>query len=423
MANYQRNHYVPQWYQYKFLDEEKAEKKFYYLDLRPGFKVGSNGKKYPRKSVLRWGPPSCFCQDNLYTTSLPGLSPTDIEERFFGHIDSTGREAVTYFEQFQHPSADQDAFMNFLPYMSVQRLRTPKGLRYLASITKPRDRNLLLYAMADLHRMHCALWTECVWSIVDASQSATKFILSDNPVTFYNQGCFPASKWCRGFSDPGIWLDGTHTIFPLSSTKALILTNLSWARNPYGNPLRARPHPELFRGAMFNFTTIQTGRLLSEDDVLAINHVIKSRADRYIAAEEREWLYPETKMSHRRWDDIGRSFLLMPDPRSITFSSETFIGYKDGRSEAFDEYGRRPWHRNYGDQSRHDYEWLTFHAFKGEYARIFGPRRRGVAYEFSGKEREVDDDDYHAYNLSLEQSYKAKMKEYKKKLAEEKARL
>lgn len=406
---------MPQWYQYRFFQNEQKENKFYYLDLKPEYITAPNGKGYSRKSILRWGPPSCFAEDNLYTTKFPGWESTEIEEKFFGKIDSNGNDAVEYFSTFDHPSADIDAFHAFLPYMSVQKLRTPKGLSYLKSLIGTNDKNNLLFKMQELHKMHCALWAECEWSIVDASNSPTKFILSDNPVSVYNQGCFPESKWCRGFNEPGIWLNGTHTIFPLNINKALVLTNLSWARNPYGNPTKERPHSELFRPAMFNFMNIQTGRFLGEQDVLSINYIIKKRAYRFVAAAEKEWLYPEKYIENKHWDHIGHSYALMPDPRSMTFSSETLIGYDNGRSDAFDEYGRKPWHGDYKDKERHSYEWDTFHAFQGEYARLFGPKRRGLTYEFGNKNMSVDNDDYHAYHLRLEQKFKPKIKSWRKR--------
>lgn len=71
------------------------------------------------------------------------------------------------------------------------------------------------------------------------------------------------------------------------------------------------------------------------------------------------------------------------------------------RSEAFDEYGRRPWHKSYRDQELHKREWRTFHAFQGEYARLFRPRRRGMCFEF-GHEGEEDSADFHQYHLKLE---------------------
>ena len=191
------------------------------------------------------------------------------------------------------------------------------------------------------------------------------------------------------------------------------MTNLSWARNPYGNPLKERPHSQLFRTAMFKFTDIQTGRLLSEQEVLAINYIIKSRADRYIAAAKKEWLFPENTLANKRWDKIGKSYLLMPDPRSMTFSSEIIIGYDDKRADFFDEYGRKPWHDDYNDKERSEYEWETFHAFQGEYARLFGPKRRGVSFQFGDLDKSEDSDDYHKYHLSLEQRCKTNMRKWK----------
>ncbi len=414
MPDYSRNHYIPKWYQYLFLPDDVREKKFFYLDLTPD--TVSNGKKrYKRKALLRWGPSKCFYERDLYTTKFGEWESTEIEEKFFGKVDNFAVAAVEYWSNFKNPSADKKSFENLLLYMSIQKIRTPKGLKYLANLVKLSDKNMVLFKLQELQQLFCALWTECVWSIVDASQSETKFIISDHPVTVYNQGCFPRSKWCLGANDPGIWLNGTHTIFPLSINKALLLTNLSWIRNPYSNPLTKRPHSELFRGAIFNFTSIQTGRILSEEEVVAINYIVKQRAYRYLAAAKEEWLYPEKKFNFRRWDEIGSSYILMPDPRSVSFSSEMFIGYENGRSVAFDEYGRRPWHHDYADKKRHDYEWHTFHAFQGEYARLFGPKRRGFAFEFGGKGKTEDSEDYHAYHLSLEQRHKPYIKKKRKR--------
>ena len=265
--------------------------------------------------------------------------------------------------------------------------------------------------------MHCALWSECVWCIVDASKANTKFILSDNPVTVYNKGCFPKSHWCKGVNDPDIWLNGTHTIFPLSLNKALILTNLSWARNPYGTPTKERPNPRLFDDTFFNFTAIQTNRFLSDDEVILINYIIKKRCYRYIAASKKEWLYPENHVNIKKWDDIGSKYVLMPDPRSMTFTSEIYIGYKNRPPDAYDSYGRKPSDHRFNDKAQKDQEWETFHAFQGEYARLFGPKRRGITYEFGGEvlEEKVDSEDFHAYHLSCEQQFKKKKKRRKKK--------
>lgn len=405
MMDYRRNHYVPEWFQYRFLPHELREKKFYYLDLKPETVI-SEGHQYKRSALLRWGPTNCFHERDLYTTKFGSWQSTEIEQEFFGKVDALGRDGVEYFSSFQHPSVDSKALRALLPYMSVQKLRTPKGLAYLAKLVRLTDKNLVLFKLQELQLIFCALWTECVWSIADASEAETKFLLSDHPITVYNQGCFPVSKWCHDFSDPDIWLSGTHTLFPLNLDKLLILTNLSWVRNPYGNPLKPRPNPNLFRPAMFNFMDIQTGRKLSDVEVNEINFVIKMRAYRYIAAVRKEWLYPEKKIPTQHWNKLGMGYLLMPDPRSVTFSSEVVIGYKDKRADWFDAYGRKPWQRGYNDKSQHDEEWETFHAFQGEYARVFGPKRRGLSYELDQLDNAEDSPDFHAYHLKLEHKFK-----------------
>jgi hypothetical protein len=48
-------------------------------------------------------------------------------------VDSTGKKAVEYFGNFKHPDYDHAAFQPLLLYLTVQKLRTPKGLDYLAA--------------------------------------------------------------------------------------------------------------------------------------------------------------------------------------------------------------------------------------------------------------------------------------------------
>jgi len=404
---YRKNHYVPEWYQRRFLANDAGEKKFYYLDLNPDTVV--RGKhSYKRNELLRWGPPSCFYEYDLYTTKFGEWESTEIEENFFGTVDGAGSKSIEYWSNFKHPDADQEAFHDLMLYMSIQKLRTPKGLDYLANLVKLSDKNKVLFKLQELQQIFCALWTETIWSIVDASSSNIKFILSDHPVTVYNTGCFPLSKWCRGFRDPEVWFTGTHTLFPLDLEKMLILTNLSWVRNPYENPLKNRPHSKLFRPAMFDFRQIQTERLLTEVEVCEINYVLKKRAHRYIAAAQKSWLYPEKDIPSKYWNRLGKGYLFMPDPRSVTFSAEVVIGYDDKKSDSFDEYGRKPWNPEYGDKQRQDKEWKTSGAFKGEFARVFGPKRRGRAFSFGVLENEEDSLENHAYNLELERKLKPK---------------
>jgi hypothetical protein len=359
---------------------------------------------------MHWGPVRCFVQEDLYTTRFGAFESVDIEKYFFGKVDSDAPAALDYFANFSHPSADGDAFRALLTYMSVQKLRTPKGLSMLKAMSGSPSQNALLLQLQRVSQMYCALWTECIWSIVDASASATKFIVSDHPVTVYNKGCFPGSKACAEFRDPEVWKTGTHTIFPFDLNRCLILTNLSWVRNCYGNPMRDRPHPELFRSAIIDFRHIQVGRSLAEGEVIEINHVIKSRAYRYVAAAEKEWLYPERRLGGVRWDRLGGGLLFMPDPRGVSYSTGVYMGFRDGSATAFDTYGRRPWHKDFdADAGVDEVEWNGLHAFQGEFARRFGRRRRGASFEFDRLETE-DSEEYHRELLRNEGRCKSLMR-------------
>lgn len=263
-TQYRHNHYVPEWYQKRFLPIGQINQELHYLNLKPGVFHDPRGIAHPIRSVRRLGFSHCFAEKDLYTTRFGAEESTKIEQVFFGQVDSKGRNAVEYFTNFTHPSVDGDAFNNMIIYMSTQKLRTPKGLDWLSNRVGTSDKNQILNLMLELRQLYCAIWTECVWLIADASQSNTKFIVSDHPVTVYNRVCGPRSQWCRNPNDPDIRFQGTHTIFPLTLDRVLILTNLSWVRNPYQSELGMRPNPVLLRPAMFKFTDIQTMRYLSE---------------------------------------------------------------------------------------------------------------------------------------------------------------
>jgi hypothetical protein len=96
----------------------------------------------------------------------------------------------------------------------------------------------------------------------------------------------------------------------------------------------------------------------------------------------------------------------MPDPRPINLGGEIFIGYRDGRSTSFDAYGRRPWQSGYDEESKGLKEGPSLDAFKGEFARLFGPYRRSRAFGHGDMDKERDDDDFHDYHLSLEAKQK-----------------
>ena len=394
---YRRNHYVPQWFQKRFLPP--GQQKFFYLDMRPEAVARGNRLDVRRRDLLRWGPKRCFMQQDLYTTMFGSLPNTEIEQHFFGDIDSGGNKGVEYFSTFEHPDADGDAFNNIIRLMSIQKLRTPKGLEVLRQVVGA-DRNNTLIALQQLQNMYCATWSECNWQIVTAARSPTKFILSDHPVTVYNRRAPPGTSHCKGAFDPDIRLIGTHTIFPLDLERALILTNLSWLRNPFGDPLAVRPNPKLFRPTVFSFLEIQTGRELSEIEIQEINFIIKRRAHRYVSAAEKEWLYPERVLRNIGWYTLGGGDLFMPDPRSASFTTGIMVGYDNDIAEAYDPYGRMPGQPGYDDKVQSAKENQTFQAAQGVFAKKHGPRRRGRTYNMSGLDPEEDTPDMHQHHVS-----------------------
>lgn len=386
-TEYRSNHYVPQWYQRRFIPTGQVDRELYLLDLKPATFRDGKGARRRRKALKRTGTRRCFAIEDLYTTRFGGVESRDLERVFFGEVDTRGKRAVEYFAEYDHTSAKGDVLQDLMMYMSTQKLRTPKGLDWLVKQSGARRREDVLAALQRLRLLYGAIWTECVWLIADASRSATKLIVSDHPVTVYNRACSPKNPlWCKGPNDPDIRLHGTHTLFPLSSERLLILTNLSWACNPHRPLLEPRANPDLFRGAMFNFLEIQTRRELSEQEVRELNYIIKARAYRYIAAGREEWLYPERHVK-TPWRSLGGGYLLMPDPRPLTPGAEIIIGYSDGSTEAMDTFGRAPNERHFGREARSGAEHEAHGRWKREFEELFGPRRRGICWEDGRLER------------------------------------
>lgn len=412
---YRNNHYVPIWYQKRFVLDIQSDHELYYLNLNPPQFFDSKGKMHIGNAVRKLGFKHCFAEEDLYATQFGEITLTEIEKYFFGSVDKNGQRAVDYFAGFSYPWDGTHLSNEMVLYMSIQKLRTPKGLEWLSKQVGTKEKNLILRTMLEIQNLYCAVWTECVWLIADASQSDTKFIVSDHPVTVYNRRCGPRSGWCREYNDPDVRLHATHTIFPLSLEKVLILTNLSWVRNPYQSELKLRPNPDFFRSTIFKVLDIQTLRKFSEQEVREINFIIKSRAFHHIAAAKEEWLYPEKYVTKSDWYWYGHRYLFMPDPRSVAYGGQILIGHRDGTASAFDEYGRRPWQKGYtGFKSGVGDDWNTFHRFQGEFARLFGPYRRGRAFNTMRIDNERDDDEYHQYHLSLEEQNKHRWKNRKR---------
>jgi hypothetical protein len=82
--DFKHNHYVPEWYQRRFM--LPAQGNYWYLDLMPEVII-NNGHRYTRRELLPWGPGSCFAEHDLYTTRWGDEENVDIENFFWtrGH--------------------------------------------------------------------------------------------------------------------------------------------------------------------------------------------------------------------------------------------------------------------------------------------------------------------------------------------------
>lgn len=328
------NHYVPVWYQRQFF--APGASKLYRLDKSPEV-LSFPGGRTVVKDVAQLSPQKCFCTLDLYTT-LFGTQPNDeIEKYLFGSIDRLGATAVRAFSDGRHEEI-HPAFQDFFAYLDAQKLRTPKGLDWIKSRYPSLTQVDLMVEMQGLRTMHCTMWTEGVREIVSAEHSDVKFIVSDHPVTIFNAACPPDSASCSYPDDPSIEQIGSQTVFVLDPDHCLILTNLEYAQNPARTDLTTPRTNARYRGSgLVRTDAFIRSRFLSRDQVLAINHLLKIRAKRYVAAASEAGLFPERQF-HGSWRDIGS--VLMPRDELWQFGGEIYVGYKDGSTHYQDQFGR-----------------------------------------------------------------------------------
>ncbi|MCK5280881.1 MAG: DUF4238 domain-containing protein, partial [Cyclobacteriaceae bacterium] len=330
------NHYVPIWYQKRFL--LTGDTTYFYRNLFPETKTLSNDTVITLKDCHVRGPKKCFKKKDLYTTSFFGLLNDEIERYLFGEIDSNGAKAIQAFLD-NDISLIHDLFNAFFEYLDAQKIRTPKGLDWIKTKYSRLTQLQLMLEMQHLRQMHCTMWVEAVREIVSAENSDIKFIITDHPVTVYNPICPPDSIHCKYPEDPSIAFKGSQTLLPLDFDHCLILTNLEYAKEPKRTDLLVnRTNARHFGQTISRIDTMIRSRKLKSDEVSRINYILKARACQYIAAAKKEWLYPEHKIA-ANWKEIGK-VLLPPKNELCHFGGEIYVGYKNGSTHYQDEFGR-----------------------------------------------------------------------------------
>jgi hypothetical protein len=147
MTRYRHNHYVPIWYQRRFM--HAGQDRYYRLDLKPDEVVREN-VRYTRKALHHWSPDLIFAQDDLYTTKWEQVTNTEIEQFFFGQLDAKALVALEYFSSFKHPGAN------------VFCLRHPFRCRFVAEDFRVRIRatkQFAEFAVAGAEIQDCARGT------------------------------------------------------------------------------------------------------------------------------------------------------------------------------------------------------------------------------------------------------------------------
>jgi hypothetical protein len=327
-----QNHYVPEWYQKRFCPIGTFN---FFLDLcsthrRPD---GSPVCVAPR----RRSPKSSFWEQDLYVTRFGKYINDQIETVLFKGIDDSGANAIRAVvggdpvQMHQHLEA-------FFSYLGAQKLRTPKGLDWIRSRYPALSQVELMVELQHLIYINCTLWAEAVREVVSAEDSNVKFLVTDHPVTTFNVA-WPWESASRAvLNDAPVVLNGTQTIFALGANHCLILTHLPYAEAPCEVSLTARrENTRHFAPTLIRTDALIRSRRLRSDEVIVINHLLKARARRYIAAAESDWLYPERlTVTPGRIADV----LLPPKKGLWHFGGETYIGYKDGRVDYRDAFGR-----------------------------------------------------------------------------------
>ena len=335
MAIARDNHYVPRWYQKRFLEPGRAT--LTYLDLNPEVKMLDGGRSITMPALTERSTKGCFFQTDLYSTFFGTAVNDEIERSLFGDIDARGAHALRAFAATD-PAGWHEHFGSFFEYIDIQKLRTPKGLAWLAAQYPSLSQNELMLEMQGVRMLHTTIWTQCVREIVSAEDAATKFIVTDHPVTTFNHALPPEALQCAHPSDPGIALKATQTLFPLGRDQCLILTNLEYAQDPSTPPLVKRTFARNFRQTMTRTDKFIRRRRLTDLEVSRINRALKARARRYVAAGREEWLHPEQDATGP-WAELATT-LLPPHDELWGFGGETFVGYKDGTVHYEDAFGR-----------------------------------------------------------------------------------
>jgi hypothetical protein len=230
----EKHHYVPEWYQRRFLPVGAKDNNLWYLDCLPQPIPHLGGYHY-EKNPRRRGPDVSFHEPGLYMLHFGKLTTDVMERDFFGEIDRIGQLAVTAMSDFVFTKTASPNIQHLVQYLDAQKMRTPKGIDYLKAVAKTNDHETAVHLIRYLSQMHVTIWMEGVWEVFRLDHTKTKLLLTDHPVTCYNRHIAPGDAGCKHPFEPGIDLIGTQTLFPLGPERLLVISNLQFVRNHWIN--------------------------------------------------------------------------------------------------------------------------------------------------------------------------------------------
>lgn len=328
-----KNHYVPVWYQTGFQSNATNN---WLLDISaPRLRPDGTPIILPphRRSAK-----SSFWESELYVTRFGEVINDEVETVLFQEIDNYGADAVRAFvdgdERAMHFQLE-----SLFSYLGAQKLRTPKGLAWIQARYPALSQVELLTELQHLRHMFGTLWAESVREIVSAESSEVKFLVTDHPITMFNVALPADAPQFADSMDPPLTWNGTQTLFALDANHLLILTHVPYAKAPDRVEAAAkRINARYFGDALMRTDALIRSRRFSTDHVITVNGWLKSRARRYIAAAEADWLYPEV---HGRPEPGALAQLLRPPSDALwRYGGEIYIGYEDGSHGYRDQYGR-----------------------------------------------------------------------------------
>ena len=329
------HHYVPIWYQSRFL--ASGETKLAILNLFPKKWPKPDGTFVIGPSVHHRAPSGWFSSPHLYDITSSGLPSDFVEKMWFGDIDTYGARALVALSEDDF-NKWHEHHRQFFDHLGAQKLRTPRGLAFLKAISKNTDQDALMQNLLGLTDMFTTMWVEGKMEIFETESPESRFVFTDSPVTFFNRHFSPMESR-RGQDPPFSW-KGTQTLYPLDPHRLLVFTHLE------GTKILTREVARQHRtNARFQKNTIARtdscirGRKLSREQVIQVNYVLKMAAYTYVAAQHPDDLYPEKQAPLVAWKDTASG--LIPQFESHP-GGRIFMSSGDGGFITQDEHGRTP---------------------------------------------------------------------------------